>query len=64
MVTHNVPEDEILGLLLKSPDLFKYKIVQDRIPYDGMFNVIYVNGQDMLVPDWDDTVKRLKETLY
>lgn len=64
MVTHNVPEDEILGLLLKSPDLFKYKIVQDRIPYDGMFNVIYVNGQDMLVPDWDDTVERLKETLY
>lgn len=64
MVTHNVPEDEIWKLLAKSPDLFKYKVVQDRIPYDGMFSVIYVNGQDMLVPDWDDTVKRLKDTLY
>ena len=37
---------------------------EDRIPYDGMYRVIYVNGQDMLVPDWEETVKKLKETLF
>lgn len=64
MVTHNVPEDEVWGILAKSPSILNYKFVKDRIPYDGLYKVIYVNGQDMLVPDWKQTVAKLKETLY
>ena len=45
-------------------DLLDYKIVQDRIPYDNMYDVIYVNLQDMLVPDWEATIERLKDTIY
>ena len=26
--------------------------------------VIYVKKQDMLVPDWEQTIAKLKETLY
>lgn len=64
LVTHNIPEDEMWSLLAKSPSLFQYKLVKDRIPYDDMYKVIYVNCQDMLVPDWEPTIAKLKETLY
>lgn len=63
-VSHNLPEDEFWGLLLEAPKLLKYELVQDRIPYDNMYEVIYVKGQDMLVPDWPETIQRLKATLY
>lgn len=64
MVTHNIPEKEIWGILPKAPSILQYTFVKDRIPYDGMYKVIYVKGQDMLVPDWQKTIAKLKETLY
>lgn len=64
LVTHNIPEDEMWSLLAKSPSLLQYDLVKDRIPYDHMYKVIYVKKQDMLVPDWEETIARLKETLY
>lgn len=60
LLTHNVPESEFWGLLAKAPTLLKYSIVSDRIPYDGMFHSY--NGN--LVPDWETTVRKLKETIY
>lgn len=64
LVTHNIPESEMWNLLSKAPELFQYTLVKDRIPYDDMYRVIYVNRQDMLVPDWEETIAKLKETLY
>lgn len=64
LVTHNIPEDEMWSLLAKAPSLFQYDLVKDRIPYDNMYKVIYVKKQDMLVPDWEATIAKLKETLY
>lgn len=60
LLTHNVPESEFWGLLAKAPTLMKYKIISDRIPYDGMYHGY--NGD--LVPDWEPTVRKLKETIY
>lgn len=60
LLTHNVPESEFWGLLAKAPTLINYKIVSDRIPYDGMYHSY--NGD--LVPDWESTVRKLKETIY
>lgn len=60
MLTHNIPESEFWGLLAKVPTLLNYNIVQDRIPYDGMFQSI--NGN--LVPDSERTIRKLKETIY
>lgn len=60
LLTHNIPESEFWGLLAKAPTLLSYNIIQDRIPYDGMFHGY--NGN--LVPDSESTVRRLKETLY
>lgn len=47
-------------MLAKAPTLINYKIVSDRIPYDGMYHSY--NGD--LVPDWESTVRKLKETIY
>ena len=64
LVTHNLTEAKIWELVKDAPDIFTFKFVQDRIPYDGLYDVIYVKGQDMLVPDWDQTVTKLHDTIY
>ena len=64
LVTHNIAESEIWDLVAKAPEIFKYDFVQDRIPYDNMYDVIYVKGQDMLVPQWETTIEKLHETIY
>ena len=64
LITHNVKEKEIWDLVTKAPDVLGYKFVQDRVPYDGMYDVIYVNGQDMLVPYWEDTIRKMHDTIY
>lgn len=64
LVTHNVEETEIWEMVTKAPEILQYTFVQDRIPYDNMYDVIYVNGQDMLVPEWDSTLEMLHETIY
>lgn len=64
LVTHNIPEDEMWNLLSKSPSILQYDLVKDRIPYDDMYKVVYVKRQDMLVPYWEETIAKLKETIY
>ena len=64
LVTHNVEEEEIWDMVTKAPEILQYDFVQDRIPYDNMYEVIYVNGQDMLVPQWETTIEKLHETMY
>lgn len=64
LVTHNVEESEIWDLVTKAPEILQYKFVQDRIPYDNMYDVIYVDTQDMLVPQWETTIEKLHNTIY
>lgn len=64
LVTHNVPETEIWDLVSDAGQLLKYDYVQDRTPYDHLYETIDVDGQGMLVPDWDDTIGQMQETIY
>ena len=64
LVTHNMKTKDIWDLVRRAPELLEYEIVMDRIPYDGHYDVIYVNSQDMLVPDWEYTINQLHETIY
>jgi len=64
MITHNIPENEIWDLVSDAPELMKYDYVQDRTPYDNLYETIDVDGQGMLVPDWDDTIDQMQETIY
>ena len=64
LVSNKIPDNEMCAHRAKAPSIFQYNLVKDRIPYDGMYKVIYVKKQDMLVPDWESTIAKLKETLY
>ena len=64
LITHNIPEDEIWDLVEDAPKLLQYSFVQDRVPYDNMYEVIDVKGQGMLVPNWDATITQMMETIY
>lgn len=63
-VTMNIPETEIWSMVTELPDMLEYTFEMDRIPYDNMYDVIYVGGQDMLVPYWDDTIDKLHDFIY
>lgn len=63
-VTMNIPETEIWSMLGEVPDILEYEFEMSRVPYDDMYSVIYVKGQDMLVPDWDPTLEKLHDTIY
>ncbi len=64
LVTHNIEESEIWDMVTKAPEILQYDFVQDRIPYDNMYDVIYVDSQDMLVPQWETTIEMLHNTIY
>ncbi len=64
LVTHNIPENEIWSLATKAPSILKYSLVRDRVPYDGLFRSTYANKQNVLVLDWEQTIKKLQDTLY
>ena len=59
-ITHNIPESEFWGILAKVPSLLTYNLEKDRVPYDGLSR----SQGEYLVPSWDETIAKLKETLY
>ncbi len=64
LVTHNIPENEIWNLVGDTPAILKYDFVQDRVPYDGLYEIIDIDGQGMLVPDWTATIAQMHQTIY
>jgi len=60
LITHNVSEGELASKIADMPEWIGYEVVQDRIPYDGM----YGHQGEMLVPDYNATITRLKNTIY
>lgn len=60
LVTHNVEQSTLLGLLSQLPSILSYDIVQSRVPYDGMFST----RGEILVPDFGATIERLQKEIY
>lgn len=60
LISHNIPETEVAQKLLKVPEWIQYNIIQDRVPYDGMYSYL---GQD-IVPDYAATIERLHNNIY
>lgn len=63
-VTMNVPETEIWDMVKELPDILDYTFETSRVPYDNMYDIIWVDNQDMLVPYWEDTLAKLQEQIY
>lgn len=60
LISHNLSEGELAQKLLKIPEWIQYDLVQDRVPYDGMYSYL---GQD-IVPDYEATIQKLHNTIY
>lgn len=60
LVTHNVDEFTMLEMIARIPDLMNYELIQERVPYDGLFTT----RNELLIPDFAATMERLHETIY
>ena len=57
---HDVDSATMLKLAAKLPSWLEYKVEQQRIPYDNMYH----SQNEILIPDMDETIRILQETLY
>lgn len=60
LITHNIDQTQLVGLLASLPEYVQYEIVMDRVPYDGAFG----HNGEILVPDFEYTINRLQATIY
>ncbi len=60
LTDHDISPLEMLSLLPSLSNVINYTLVENRIPYDGL----YSSQDEMLVPDFPSTIERLHETLY
>lgn len=60
LITHNVDAWTVVNLIAQLPEMLKYEIQTDRIPYDDMF----YSQNELLIPDMEATVAKLHETIY
>ena len=59
-VTHNIDKKDLMELIAQLPSLLGYSIEQQHIPYDNLYH----SENEILIPDMEETLKRLRETLY
>jgi len=60
----NMSKGEVISLMLDSFDLMKYEVIQNRIPVDGSWEYMYINGMSVLGTDIDQNIQSLKDTIY
>lgn len=58
-ITHNVSQGEVLNMITKIPSIAKFRVVQERIPYDNH----YTSSEEILVPDMDYTIRQIQNDL-
>ncbi|MCD7814920.1 MAG: LCP family protein [Lachnospiraceae bacterium] len=60
LVDHDISALDMISLLGSLSGLTEYELVENRIPYDGLFT----SQNEMLVPDFAATIEKLHEVLY
>ncbi len=63
-ISHNIPQTELIMLLMNAVSYLNYDMVSSRIPYDGMYQGMTIEGQGMLVPNWPATIDNLHNIIY
>lgn len=58
-VEHNLGIMKITQLMAELPELAGYELEENRIPYDDLYH----SQDEMLVPDFEETIQRLHETI-
>ncbi|MCD8398869.1 MAG: LCP family protein [Lachnospiraceae bacterium] len=60
LTDHDISALDMISLLGSLSGLTEYELVENRIPYDGL----YTSQNEMLVPDFAETIEKLHEVLY
>ncbi|MCD8348129.1 MAG: LCP family protein [Lachnospiraceae bacterium] len=60
LADHDISVLDMVSLLGSLSGLTEYELVENRIPYDGL----YTSQDEMLVPDFAATIEKLHEVLY
>ncbi|MCC8107331.1 MAG: LCP family protein [Clostridiales bacterium] len=60
LADHDISALDMISLLGSLSGLTEYELVENRIPYDGLFT----SQDEMLVPDFEATIEKLHEVLY
>ena len=60
LVTHNIDEETMYSYINRLLEYRSYEIVEDRIPYDGLFT----SSGELLIPVMPDTINKLQNELY
>ena len=59
-IDHNVGPLQMVKLISSVKDLVGYELVENRIPYDDLYH----SENEMLVPDFGQTITRLHQAMY
>lgn len=64
-MTTNISKNEMYGYAIKAPMyIFKYDIVQMRVPVDGSWSYADIDGESVISVDFNDNIISLAENLY
>ena len=59
-MTHDIDQGTLLKLISKLPEWLNYSLEQQHIPYDDMYH----SENEILIPDMEATITKLRETIY
>lgn len=59
-VTHDIDNVTLLKLISRVPAWLTYTVEQQHIPYDNMYH----SENEILIPDMEETIQKLRETIY
>lgn len=63
-VSTDMSEKEVLFLLLKSPSFLQYELKSLRIPADGTYESLRINGMAVLGVDLEENRNLLEDEIY
>ena len=64
LITTDLTESEILGLLFDMPNYKNYELVSNYIPYEGTYDFYTTNKMSVIGIDFEKNIKLFNETVY
>ena len=64
LITTDLSKNDVFSLIVNSPEYLSYERVQLRIPADGMYSGMRINGRSVLGIDFEESSKLLIDTIY
>ncbi|MGI6545712.1 MAG: LCP family protein [Fastidiosipilaceae bacterium] len=63
-VTTNMDKGQLFSYVTEAPTMLKSPLEQLRLPDDGLYSSVTIDGMDVLLPDYAANIIQLQETIY